>query len=369
MLNRRVRIALLHFTAAPVIGGVERIIEEHARLMREDGHAVQIVAGERLRSPTLGQELREKDVVIAHNLLTMPFAPAVTRKLRTWAGECKPVRFIAWTHDVAAANPYYSLSEEGVKGELMRNWCRDFEYVAVSERRRQELHTATGMPLERCVVIPNGVSAAEHWGVGPAWQPLVERLAERDLVLLHPARLVRRKRIEVSLQVLAAVRGRGVDAALVVTAPDDPHQRAGVEYREELLCKRKELRLEEHAIFLSERGEVSAADVDAFYRVADAVIFPSEHEGFGLPVLEAAVHRVPIFCPAIEPLTSLPSVPGAFFPLGAAPDEIAAQIMRTVEGCAAIRVRKEAVRRYAWPAIYRKYIAPLLADAQTLPDP
>jgi glycosyltransferase involved in cell wall biosynthesis len=355
-------IALLHFTAPPVVGGVERVIEEHARLFRAEGHAVRIVAGETLRSPTLGRELREFDVVIAHNLLTMPFAPAVTGKLRTWAAEWKPTRFIAWTHDVAAANPWYASENEG---GLMRNWCRDFEYVAVSERRRQELHVETGMPLERCIVIPNGVSPAEHWGAALEWRELVETLAPRDLVLLHPARLVRRKRIEVSLAVLAELRRSGVDATLLVTAPDDPHQRAGAEYRAELLAKRTELGLESHAIFLSELGPVTAADVDAFYRLADAVIFPSEQEGFGLPMLEAVLHRTPIFCPAIEPLTSLPAAEGAFYPVGAAPEQIAEQIMRTIAGCAAIRLRKEAVRDYSWPAVYRKCIAPLLAGPQT----
>jgi glycosyltransferase involved in cell wall biosynthesis len=160
-----------------------------------------------------------------------------------------------------------------------------------------------------------------------------------------------------------------VDAALLVTAADDPHQRAGTEYLAELVAKRRELGLEEHALFLSELGEVNAADTDAFYRLADAVIFPSEQEGFGLPVLEAALHRTPIFCPAIEPLTSLPAADGAFYPVGASPEEIAAQIMQTIRGCPAIRVRQEAVRGYSWAAIYRNYIAPLLAGGQTLSNP
>jgi hypothetical protein len=38
-------ITLLHFAAPPVVGGVERVLAEHARLMVEAGHGVTVVAG------------------------------------------------------------------------------------------------------------------------------------------------------------------------------------------------------------------------------------------------------------------------------------------------------------------------------------
>src|SRR5512133_99625 len=39
------KIVLLHYSAPPVVGGVESVIGHHARLMAEAGHEVQIVAG------------------------------------------------------------------------------------------------------------------------------------------------------------------------------------------------------------------------------------------------------------------------------------------------------------------------------------
>jgi hypothetical protein len=42
---RRARLALLHYTAAPVTGGVEAIMATHARLLREAGHDVRVIAG------------------------------------------------------------------------------------------------------------------------------------------------------------------------------------------------------------------------------------------------------------------------------------------------------------------------------------
>jgi glycosyltransferase involved in cell wall biosynthesis len=39
------KIALLHYTSPPVVGGVESVLAHHARLMAKAGHAVTILAG------------------------------------------------------------------------------------------------------------------------------------------------------------------------------------------------------------------------------------------------------------------------------------------------------------------------------------
>lgn len=77
-------------------------------------------------------------------------------------------------------------------------------------------------------------------------------------------------------------------------------------------------------------GYVASADLAALYRAADAFLFPSHYEGFGLPVLEAMANG----CPVITSLSSsLPEVAGdaALF---AAPEDtatLAAAIERLAE--------------------------------------
>ena len=39
------KIALLHYTSPPIVGGVESVLAHHARLMAKAGHAVTILAG------------------------------------------------------------------------------------------------------------------------------------------------------------------------------------------------------------------------------------------------------------------------------------------------------------------------------------
>ena len=54
-------------------------------------------------------------------------------------------------------------------------------------------------------------------------------------------------------------------------------------------------------------GWVSDADLEGFYGAAAAFVYPSLHEGFGLPVLEAMRRGVPVAC---ADATSLPEVAG-----------------------------------------------------------
>ena len=39
------KIGLIHYSALPVVGGVESVMDTHARLMADDGHQVMVVSG------------------------------------------------------------------------------------------------------------------------------------------------------------------------------------------------------------------------------------------------------------------------------------------------------------------------------------
>ncbi|HEV7402842.1 MAG TPA: glycosyltransferase, partial [Chthoniobacteraceae bacterium] len=157
---------------------------------------------------------------------------------------------------------------------------------------------------------------------------------------------------------------------LLITGAADPHHTPSTAYADSLRRLRTELRLEAHVCFVSDHFPPSDADVDSLYALADALLFPSHQEGFGLPMLEAALHRLPIFCRDLETLTSLlPAENITIFPEHAAPAQIAADLRRQVEASHTIRNRKAVVQNYGWPAIYQNFLAPLLAGAETPPFP
>lgn len=49
-------------------------------------------------------------------------------------------------------------------------------------------------------------------------------------------------------------------------------------------------------------GWLPFEDIPAIYREAELFVFPSRHEGFGLPILEAMASGVPVVCSRMEPL-------------------------------------------------------------------
>jgi glycosyltransferase involved in cell wall biosynthesis len=68
--------------------------------------------------------------------------------------------------------------------------------------------------------------------------------------------------------------------------------------------KVKELALEETVVFT---GHIANDEISSMYRSADLFVFPSLYEGFGLPVLEAMAHGVPVI---VSRQASLPEVVG-----------------------------------------------------------
>jgi glycosyltransferase involved in cell wall biosynthesis len=97
---------------------------------------------------------------------------------------------------------------------------------------------------------------------------------------------------------------------------------------------------------------VSYRSVADLYRMADVVLLPSESEGFGLPLLEAALSRAPLVCADLPVLRELAT--GAFiFPVGGGPDAVA-QAVRRALASRAVRAKRAVVARYSWEAVVQR---------------
>ena len=369
----------MHYTYPPVIGGVEIVIAEHARLFAEHGHEVTVLCDQgasrdpRIRvellpdahdaaelARALEERLAQQDVVFLHNVTTMPFHSALTAALWRVAERLTAVRFIAWLHDIAACNPDYDVAA----WPLLSRAHPRYEAVAVSDLRRRQWEKLTGA---QCRVIPNGLDPSRLLGLTEPVAALARQhhLLEREIVLLHPTRLLRRKNVELGLRVTAALTAAGRSCAYLVTGPPDAHQAVSRDYAAELLALRAELGLEGDALFLHEETPVDERDLASLFALADALFFPSRQEGFGLPLLEAALHRLPIFCAAIEPLDTLLAHGVMHFQLDAEPAQIALKIAARLGSLDSWQARNQVRRQYAWPAVYRNFLAPLLAENHT----
>jgi glycosyltransferase involved in cell wall biosynthesis len=187
--------------------------------------------------------------------------------------------------------------------------------------------------------------------------------------MLLPARLTRRKNVELALQATAALAPALARPVLLVTGPLGPHNPANAGYLAELQRLRHSLGLakEPHepgpaAWFLAELngGSLSEAVVSDLYRLADLLLFPSWEEGFGIPLLEAGLAGIPVFCADIAPLREIGRAEATYFAPDEAPGNVAALIAAALGSSPVYRLRRRVRRDYTWEGVYRRQIAPLL---------
>lgn len=401
-------IALLHYTVPPVVGGVESVIGQHARLMADAGHSVRLVAGrgEQLdpriplvhlpladsRHPdvlavksrldagqvpplfeqlvaeirsSLGRILPEVDALIAHNVCSLHMNLALTAAVRTSMESGEIARLILWHHDLAWATPRYrSELHSGFPWDLIRSDWPRATHVVVSELRRRELAELTGVPVKKIAVIPGGVDAARFLKLEAQTLEFVNQLnlLTAEPLLLLPARITPRKNIELALLALARLRERFPRAAMVVTGPLGPHNPANREYFAKLKSLRTELDLERDVHFLAELTETYLPDevIADFFRLADALLLPSQEEGFGMPVLEAGLARLPVFCSDIPPLRELGGGEAVYFAPDADPREVAERVSWRLASDLAFGLRARILKTYTWERVYAGLISPLL---------
>ena len=153
-------------------------------------------------------------------------------------------------------------------------------------------------------------------------------------------------------------------AELLITGALDPHIGAGspsANYANFLETRIADSCVSQHLHLLGKTGPLSPKDMTSLYQVCDAVILPSESEGFGLPALEAALHNKPFLCNAIAPLENLPGTT----PLDLhAPDaRDAVKFLQDLMRTPTVRARKSVLSEHRWQSIYERAIAPVIVPA------
>ncbi len=410
-------VAMLHYAAPPVVGGVEQTIYYHARYLAEAGHAVRIITGagesfdprvpvtvvpefgsrhpdvvaikqqldrgqvtldftasrDRLAS-LLSDALMGIDALIAHNVLTLHKNLPLTAALYEWVTQhhnyqtTQPSNYptlLAWHHDLAWDDPRYASDlHNGYPWDLLRTPWPGVQHITVSAAQQARLAALYGLPLERIEVVPPGVDPAQFFRWTAVARRIVDELhlMEADVLFLLPARLTRRKNIEMALRILAAFRAQTrLDARLIVTGPPGPHNPANAAYLQSLLELRRDLGLQDVAHFLYEMGITPDDDTMAdLYHLTDALLFPSDREGFGIPILEAGLARLPVFCADIPPLRETGQGAAHFFDPHGDPDFIAAQIIYGLDHDTTFHLRRRVLSQYTWKSIVEERVIPLL---------
>jgi mannosylglucosylglycerate synthase len=259
--------------------GVSVTAAQWATALRRLGMRVRMVAGDgdpdvrvpglaldARRPPSrqaLGAALDDVDIVIVDNMCSLPMNIA--------AGEA----VAEYLRGRTAVLRHHDLPWERERYADIVTWPPDdpaWRHVTVNELARHGLADRRGI-------------AATTIYHGFAEQPRPEaRDAVRaqlgigdGLLVLQPTRAIPRKNVDVGLRIAEAL-----GATFWLTGPTEDG------YSDELA------RLLEHPRVPVRRRLPEGVDMAAAYAACDAVVLPSSWEGFGLPLIEAALHRKPI---------------------------------------------------------------------------
>lgn len=400
------RIAIVHYSSPPVIGGVEFILAAHAREMLEAGYKVKIIVGrgERLHkkipiiiipeadslskaNKRINTEL-EKDVVsakfyqltdsihrkltiafknfdliIIHNVLTMHFNLPFTTALEQYIKEHPKKRFIAWCHDATFKDPLYKKKAiHKYPWNVIAKPIPGVKYIAISRTRQKQLARLFKVNLREITVVPDGIDHRNFLDLNGDVLRVFKRfnLFNQDLVMLLPTRMVKRKNLELAIEITRELN-KGLKASLIITGPPDPHNIDSMRYYHSLKSLRNKSRMKKRVIFLyEERIRVSYAMLRSFYLLCDMLLFPSSQEGFGLPLLESGLVKLPVACAAIPPLREIGARDVHYLDLKKSPGELASGIIKYYKRQPTIPMFKKVLREYTWESIFTQRIEPLL---------
>lgn len=181
-------------------------------------------------------------------------------------------------------------------------------HAVINSAARAELSRRYG--IDDALVVPN-VMDFEH---PPARRddfnddlPQALGLADSDRLLFQVTRVVRRKGIEIAIDLVRRLADERIKLIITGTAADERHDG----YAAELRALVERWRLTDQVLFAGDRFDASRRQTrggvkvfslwDAYVHAAACTYF-SLYEGFGNAFVEAVVCRVPIFVNAYEPV-------------------------------------------------------------------
>ncbi|MFQ5821550.1 MAG: glycosyltransferase family 4 protein [Candidatus Heimdallarchaeota archaeon] len=407
-------IALLHYTSPPVVGGVETVILQQARFLSQEGKKTVIISGkgeqfdkeipviifpelslenkplqelqdqiinsgkvDHEKYDALSRTIQEKleqvileydiEVIVVHNIMTMHFHFPLVSAIHTLTERLENVRFFFWCHDgILLRNGFEHLSTSFPWSELKRANPR-VTYVTITEYRRDQFSDLLSINKDILQIVPNGMESP--------YDEFIEKLMRKigvdwdDFIIVSPVRIVQRKNLEFAIKIFAEIKKKIPNAKYIIPGNVERRGKSEDPYFKFLQDLIQSLDIDDSVLFIypyiSLKRRFSKTDIEKWsifdmYAFTDLVLLTSTEEGFGLPVLEAAVRRIPVAASNIPPFMEIVQDNALIFDLANAPQAVANRIMTFCSTHKGINLYDHVMKQYQWPRIIREKILPLL---------
>jgi len=236
-----------------------------------------------------GDYVPTADVTVLQYPIWFPLA----ERIRQAAG-----KVIFWYHGVTppalwGAEADRDVLERSLLGtELV--WCAH-QVIAASPFIAAELHKYTDYPVERIQIVPLGVPVEKFQRKPPT--AVVDRLLRHwnlasKRVLLYTGRIAGNKRVDLLIIALARLKAWYPDVHLLVVGD----MTANEAYRE--LGQRLRVLADDLGVAKSVTFTGRVPVIEPYYHLADVYVLASQHEGFGVTLVEAMAAGLPVVASA-----------------------------------------------------------------------
>lgn len=335
------RIALLHYSAEPAIGGVEKLIQAQVEALLGLGHQVRLVVG--FGEQPIGAELRTIEAMCpdhpsvlaaggeflrdaslqthpvtrslmhkiglaledctdcwVHNALTVTLNPFLTVALARLAAKTPYLRWVTWCEDLSATSAYvagWHMTDVSAIHDALRN----MSLITISGHRAAELSRTLRIPPDAARVIRPPLDVASWLGLGEQTKRLAGQLQLNRFVpsVLVPAKMLPHKNLFRALDLADGLVARGCSPLVLFTGARSIHQSdlsrlVLDDLMHEVLVRGLEPWIRVAADLTDDA--LSPRTVRELMMLTDLVFLASSEEGFGMPLVEAAAVRAPVLC-------------------------------------------------------------------------
>ena len=170
---------------------------------------------------------------------------------------------------------------------------------------KKQINHYTHIANEKLVVIHEGAKTLKFDGdIDDACTLLKSLLLTSHQYILHVGSMYKRKNIPALIYAFSQLKNMGYPNLKLVLAGHTPVNKFGNEDYQQILNAIADTKLEKDIVLT---GYMPDTDLSQLYKNALLYVFPSVNEGFGIPILEAFAHDLPVL---IANNTCLPEVGG-----------------------------------------------------------
>ena len=234
------------------------------------------------------------------------------------------IRSVVTIHDLIHKRypEQFSAFDVKIYNQKSRYACKNSnKVIAISNQTKQDIIEFYQLPAEQIAVCYQSCNNLFKRRVSDEEKKNIKaKYSLPDNFFLYIGSIIERKNLLNICKALFILKNK-IDAPLVVIGN-------GKKYKEKVKDYIIKHELENRVIFLSEQPSAlsgnfeNGEDFPAIYQSANAMVYPSIFEGFGIPVLEALSSRLPVITSNVS---SLPEVGGnaAYYVDPLQPEEIA----------------------------------------------